>query len=50
MQSTTVEELKRWLGKTGQGDKWSICLKAAKIAASRRDDEQTTTPEPYTGI
>jgi hypothetical protein len=33
-----------------QGDKWSFCLKAAMIAANRRDHEQTTAPEPHTGL
>src|SRR5438445_3944394 len=37
--------------KSEQGDKWSFCLTAGKIGPRiRRDDEQTTTPEPHTGL
>src|ERR1035437_841336 len=36
--------------KSGQYDKWNFCLKAAMIAANRRDHEQTTAPEPHTGL
>src|SRR6516164_8822925 len=37
--------------KSAQGDKWSFCLTAGKIGPRiRRDDEQTSTPEPYTGF
>src|SRR5450759_3365610 len=39
-----------WLGKSGQRDKWSFCLIAAMMPANRRDNEQTTAPEPHTGI
>ena len=39
-----------WLGKSGQRDKWSFCLIAAMMTANRRDNEQTTAPEPHTGI
>jgi hypothetical protein len=31
-------------------DKWSFCLKAAMIAANRRDHEQTTAPGPQPGF
>jgi hypothetical protein len=41
---------KSWLGKSGQRDKWSFCLIAAMMTANRRDNEQTTAPEPHTGI
>ena len=34
------------LRKLEQVDKWGFCLKAAMIAANRRDHEQTTAPEP----
>jgi hypothetical protein len=46
------EEIRRqsWLGKSGQRDKWSFCLIAAMMTANRRDNEQTTAPEPHTGI
>src|ERR1700737_4913527 len=33
-----------------QVDKWSFCLTTAIIAANRRDHEQTTAPEPHTGL
>jgi hypothetical protein len=36
--------------KFGQDDKWNFCLKAAMIAVNRRDHEQTTAPEPLTGL
>src|ERR1700726_103722 len=36
--------------KSAQGDKWSFCLKAAMMAANRRDDEQTSPPESLTGL
>src|SRR5258707_3143325 len=39
-----------WIRKSAQDDKWSFCLKAAMMAANRRNDEQTTAPEPHTGI
>jgi hypothetical protein len=35
-----------WPRKFEQADKWSFCLKAAMIAANRREHEQTTAPEP----
>jgi hypothetical protein len=38
------------LRKFEQVDKWSFCLTTAIIAASRRDHEQTTAPEPHTGF
>src|SRR5713226_5014454 len=41
---------KSWIRKSAQDDKWSFCLKAAMMAANRRNDEQTTAPEPHTGI
>src|SRR6266478_453521 len=37
--------------KSEQGDKWSFCLTAGKIGPRiRRDDEQTSTPEPHPGL
>src|SRR5258708_19216951 len=39
-----------WIRKSAQDDKWSFCLKAVMMAANRRNDEQTTAPEPHTGI
>jgi hypothetical protein len=45
-----TRRLESWLGKSGQRDKWSFCLIAAMMTANRRDNEQTTAPEPHTGI
>ena len=40
-----------WPQESEQIDKQSFCLTAGKIAPRiRRDDEQTTTPEPHTGF
>jgi transposase len=37
--------------KSGQDDKWSFCLTAGKIGPRiRRDDDQTSPPEPHTGL
>src|SRR5690349_9703865 len=36
--------------KSAQGDKWNFCLNAAIIAVNRRNHEQTTPPEPLTGL
>src|ERR1700693_3357919 len=34
-----------------QDDKWSFCLTAGTLCQRiRRDDEQTTAPEPYSGL
>jgi hypothetical protein len=39
-----------WLQKSEQGDKRSFCLTAGKIDPRiRRDNEQTSPPEPHTG-
>src|SRR6266513_2875309 len=39
------------LRKSEQGDKWNFCLTAGKIGPRiRRDDEQTSTPEPHAGL
>jgi putative transposase len=40
----------RWPGKFGQLDKWSFCLKAARMPRTRRDHDETDAPEPLTGI
>jgi len=43
--------IQRWLGKIGQGDRWSFCLTAGKMSLRfRRDNEQTSMPEPHTGL
>src|SRR6266851_3428085 len=34
----------------GQDDKWNFCLTTAIIAVNRRNHEQTTPPEPLTGL
>jgi hypothetical protein len=39
-----------WSRKSGQDDKWNFCLTAAIIAVNRRSHEQTTPPEPLTGL
>jgi hypothetical protein len=40
-----------WPQESEQRDKWSFCLTAGKIDPRiRRDDEQTSTPEPHTGF
>jgi hypothetical protein len=39
-----------WLRKTEQWDKWSFCLKAASYVPHRRDNDETATPEPHTGL
>src|SRR5712672_3600789 len=36
--------------KSEQDDKWSFCLTTAIIAVNRRNHEQTTPPEPLTGL
>src|SRR5882672_2922655 len=33
-----------------QDDKWSFCLTTAIVAVNRRNHEQTTPPEPLTGL
>ena len=42
--------LESWSRKSAQDDKWNFCLTTAIIAANRRDHEQTTAPEPHTGL
>jgi hypothetical protein len=39
-----------WSRKSAQDDKWNFCLTAAIFAVNRRDHEQTTAPEPLTGL
>src|SRR5208283_1551997 len=44
-------EQKRWFRKSAQGDKWSFCLTAGTLCPRiRRYNEQTTPPEPHTGL
>jgi len=33
-----------------QDDKWNFCLTRAAVAVNRRNHEQTTPPEPFTGL
>jgi len=33
-----------------QDDKWNFCLTTAIVAVNRRNHEQTTPPEPLTGL
>ena len=40
-----------WLGEFEQGDEWSFCLIAARMAADQeRVDDETSAPEPQPGI
>src|SRR5674476_993919 len=45
-----AEGMQSRLRKFEQVDKWNFCLKAAMVAANRRDHEQTTAPEPQPGF
>jgi hypothetical protein len=36
--------------KFGRDDKWNFCLITAIVAVNRRNHEQTTPPEPLTGL
>jgi hypothetical protein len=36
--------------KSAQDDKWNFCLTTAIVAVNRRNREQTTPPEPLTGL
>jgi hypothetical protein len=40
----------RWLAKFGQVDKWSFCLRAASMPRIRSDHDETSPPDPRTGI
>src|SRR5436853_3709406 len=40
-----------WRRKFGRDDKWSFCLTAGTLCLRiRSDHEQTTAPEPHTGL
>ncbi len=41
-----AEMKERWLGQSAQWAEWIVCLKAARMAVIRRDDEQETQAEP----
>src|SRR6266853_7042830 len=36
--------------KSGRDDKWNFCLTTAIVAVNRRDHEETTPPEPLSGL
>src|SRR5213080_1332012 len=36
--------------KSEQDDKWNFCLTTAIVAVNRRNHEQTTPPQPLTGL
>src|SRR5450631_986436 len=36
--------------KSEQDDRWNFCLTTAIVAVNRRNHEQTTPPEPLTGL
>src|SRR5215212_9277172 len=40
----------RWLAKFGQVDKWSFCLRAARMPRIRSNHDETIPPDPRTGI
>jgi transposase len=40
----------RWLAKFGQVDKWSLCLRAARMPQIRSDHDETSTPDTCTGF
>jgi len=40
----------RWLANFGQVDKWSFCLRAASMPRIRSDHDETSPPDPRTGI
>src|SRR6266404_3261593 len=51
IHQTTAPGSESRLRKSEQGDKWSFGLTAGKIGRRiRRDDEQTSTPEPHRGF
>jgi hypothetical protein len=51
--STSIKRLSR-SGKSAQDDKWSFCLTAGTLEPANQErpcrDDQTTAPEPHTGI
>src|SRR6266851_3099180 len=48
--TTTQQKGKSRSRKSEQDDKWNFCLTTAIIAVNRRNHEQTTPPEPLTGL
>src|SRR5215218_4087465 len=44
------EGIERWLVKFGQVDKWSFCLRAARMPRIRSNHDETIPPDPRTGI
>jgi len=45
-----LQHTERWLAKFGQVDKWSFCLRAASMPRIRSDHDETSPPDPRTGI
>jgi len=45
MSSTTQTMGQRWLAKFGQPDKWSFCLRAARVPRIRSDHDETSSPD-----
>ena len=37
--------VERWLAKFGQPDKWSFCLRAARVPRIRSDHDETSSPD-----
>src|SRR4051812_36105885 len=48
--SHSISSTESWSRKSEQDNKWSFCLTTAIIAVNRRNHEQTTPPEPLTGL
>jgi hypothetical protein len=40
-----IIRVERWLGKFGQGDKWKICLRAARMPRIRREHGEASTSD-----
>src|ERR1700730_11519716 len=49
-QRRAISHLQSRSRKSEQDDKWNFCLTTAIIAVNRRNHEQTTPPEPLTGL
>ncbi|MEA2731414.1 MAG: hypothetical protein QOF70_5889, partial [Acetobacteraceae bacterium] len=42
--------IQRWPGKFGQADKWSFCLRAARVPHIRSDNGKTSTSDAQSGL
>ena len=49
-KSTAIDSTRGGSGNLNSGEKWIAGLTAAMLAASRRQDEQATAPEPQPGV